>query len=246
MDTSGANEIAVLVPVLPHGVAPCKDIPRSAWYTKCVTLRNESAVEVAKGICHSIDANLIIDMDKKPLGDNRNAIQVAESLCEAEVPSSWMWSMRSWPISRVYLNGASLYDRDQIAIFKATVNASRRRVTPGVRTYVSARERRESCSLSKKEALFTPEAIAEVSSKSCCAKNCLQPFPRGQIQAIRSQIHVEGGVYWRKSRLLDVHKQMHHDVDGKDMITLAAHEVCLVAWCTIHGVSKATFYRYKE
>ena len=55
-------------------------------------------VEVAKGICHSVDADLIIDMDGKPLGDNRVAIQVAESLCEAEVPSSWMWSMRSWPI----------------------------------------------------------------------------------------------------------------------------------------------------
>ena len=126
MDTFVANEIAVLVPVLLHGVAPWHEgIPRSAWYMKCVTLQNESAVEVTKGICHSIDADLVIDMDRKPLGDNRVAIQVAESLCEAEVPSSWMWSMRSWPISRVYLNRASLYDHDQTAIFKAAVNASK-------------------------------------------------------------------------------------------------------------------------
>ena len=145
-------------------------------------------MEVAKGICHSVDANLVIDMDGKPLDNNRVAIHVAESLCEAKVPSLWMWSMRFWPISRVYLNRASLYDHDQIAIFEAAINASKRRVTPGVRTYVSARKRQESCSLPKKETLLIPEAIAEVSSKSCCAKNCLQPFPHGQIQAIWSQI----------------------------------------------------------
>ena len=187
MDTSVANEIAMSVLVLPNDVAPCEGIPRSAWYTKCVTFQNESAVEVAKGICHSVDANLVIDMDEKPLDDNRVAIQVAESLCEAEVPSLWMWSMQSWPISRVYLNGASLYDHDQTAIFKDLVNASRGQVTS---TYVSTRKWRESYNLSKKEALLTPKAIAEVSSKNCCAKNCLQPFPRGQIQAIQSQIHV--------------------------------------------------------
>ena len=39
---------------------------------------------------------------------------------------------------------------------------------------------------------------------------------------------------------------MHRDADRKDMITLAAHEICPTAWCTIHGLSRATFYRYKE
>ena len=43
-----------------------------------------------------------------------------------------------------------------------------------------------------------------------------------------------------------MHKKMHCDANGKDMITLAAHEVCPIAWCTIHGVSRATFYGYKE
>ena len=39
---------------------------------------------------------------------------------------------------------------------------------------------------------------------------------------------------------------MHRDTDRKDMITLATHDICPTAWCTIHGVSRATFYRYKE
>ena len=59
-------------------------------------------------------------------------------------------------------------------------------------------------------------------------------------------MYVDGGVYTRKSRLLDVHSQIHRDDNGSDMITLAKHEVCPLTWCHIHGVSKATFYRYKE
>ena len=43
-----------------------------------------------------------------------------------------------------------------------------------------------------------------------------------------------------------MHKQIHKDAYGRDMITLSHHEVCPTAWCTIHGVSRATFYRYKE
>ena len=43
-----------------------------------------------------------------------------------------------------------------------------------------------------------------------------------------------------------MHKQTHPDARGKDMITLASHEVCPNAWCVIYGVSRATFYKYKE
>ena len=33
-------------------------------------------------------------------------------------------------------------------------------------------------------------------------------------------MHVEGSVYHRKHRQLDVHKQIHRDADSKEMITL--------------------------
>ena len=98
----------------------------------------------------------------------------------------------------------------------------------------------------KKEALLTMQAITEVSTKNCCQKNCLQPFPREQIQAIHSQLHVDGGVKFRKFQLLQVHKQIHPSVDGKDVVTLEGVDVCSAAWREIHGVSKATFYRYRE
>ena len=74
----------------------------------------------------------------------------------------------------------------------------------------------------------------------------MQLFPRAKILAIRTQIYIEGRVYFRKHRLLDVHSQIHRDVSGKEKRTLEGIGVCPQAWSNIHGVSKAIFYRYKE
>jgi hypothetical protein len=86
-----------------------------------VTLTNESGVDVAQGICHSIKVDLIIDSDGMLLDNDRVAVQIAESLVEDEVPSEWMFSMRAWHIHRVFLNGASLYDHDQRHIYNTAV-----------------------------------------------------------------------------------------------------------------------------
>ena len=90
MEAHSPSDFEMPMPTLPPDVVVCDSIPQGSWNTKCVTLRNEAEDDVAKGICHSVDADLMIDMDGKPLGEDRVAIQIAESLCEAEVPSSWM------------------------------------------------------------------------------------------------------------------------------------------------------------
>jgi hypothetical protein len=86
-----------------------------------VTLTNESRVDVARGICHSVKAELVVDSDGMPLDNDRIAVQIAESLLEEDVPSEWMFSMRAWHIRRVFLNGVSLYDHDQRYIYKAAI-----------------------------------------------------------------------------------------------------------------------------
>ena len=58
-------------------------------------------------------------------------------------------------------------------------------------------------------------------------------------------MHVEGSVYHQKHRQLDVHKQIHRDADGRDMIIVEGIEVCPKAWTTIMEVHKSSFYRYK-
>ena len=245
MDLHGPDEFAVQVPTLPPDVAVCDAIPRSSWNTMNVALTNEAGDEVARGVCRSVDPDVVVDMDGKPLGDDRVAVQIAQSVCEAEVPSVWMWSIHSWNIKCVLLNGARLYDHHHRSMYNAAIRASQRRPRAGVRSYESSREKREPETLPKKEALLTAQSISEVSTKTCCPRNCLQPFLRSRIQAIWHEIHVDGRVYFRRNCLLNVHRQIHRDATGKEMITLEGVEVCPTAWWTIHGISKATFYRYK-
>ena len=108
-------------PVLPKGVVQYKGFGRPSWITKCVTLMNESGMDVARGIYHSVNVDLIIDSDGMPLDNDRVAVQIAESLVEDEVSLEQMLSMRAWFIRRVFQNGKSLYDHDQWYIYNTAV-----------------------------------------------------------------------------------------------------------------------------
>ena len=88
MDLHGPEEFSNPVPTLPPGVALCEGIPRAKWVTKNVTITDEMGMDVAKGVCQNVDPELVIDLDGKPLGDDRVAIQIAESLCEEIILSS--------------------------------------------------------------------------------------------------------------------------------------------------------------
>ena len=242
MENDGGNVANPGVREAPKGVVQCEGIPRKSWMTKCVALQNDAGVVVGKGICHNVDLSLIIDSDNQPLGDDRVAVQITESLSKRDVPSDWVFQLRAWHISCVFLNGASLYNHEQMHLFKVSSGASRRRSRVGACPYESSRGRRNSDRVPKKEALLTAESIRNVSTMSCCSKNCLQRFPRNRFEALRFEMHVEGSVYHQKHRQLDVHKQIHSDADGRDMIMLEGMEVCPKAWTTIMGVHRSSFY----
>ena len=95
--------------------------------TKCVALKNEACVVVGKRICHNISLDLIINSDNQPLGDDHVVVQIVESLSEHDVPSGWLFQLKSWHISCVFLNGASLYNHEQINLFNLASAASCRR-----------------------------------------------------------------------------------------------------------------------
>ena len=95
----------------------CEGIPRKSWMTKCVALQNDAGIVVGKGICHNVDLVLIIDSDNQPLEDDCVAVQIAESLSEHDVPSDWMFQLRAWHTSRVFFDGASLYNHEQMHLF---------------------------------------------------------------------------------------------------------------------------------
>ena len=142
------------------GVAQCEEIPRRSWITKCVILRDEAGRDVAKGIFHNVSAVLVIVSDNQPLGDDRGTVQIAESLSEVAVPSDWMFQLQSWPIHRVFLNGASLLNHEQMNLFNLASRASCHRSWIGAWSYESSREQRNPNKVPKKEALLIMESIA--------------------------------------------------------------------------------------
>ena len=92
--------------------------------TKCIALRNEACVVIGKGICHNVSLDLAIDSDNQPLGDDHVAIQIAESLSDHDVPFDWLFQLRSWHINYVFLNGASLYNHEQMNLFNLAALAA--------------------------------------------------------------------------------------------------------------------------
>jgi hypothetical protein len=92
---------------------------------------------------------------------------------------------------------------------------------------------------------LSTQSINFASTVNCYSRNCVQPFPRAKIHALRFQFFHEGGQYFKSHCLLDVHKQIHLDAHENEMITLEGVDVCPVAWYIIMGVSRATYYRWK-
>ena len=117
MDSGEPSSSSRQRPTLPEGVRACEGIPRESWNTRVVILTNEAGEDVARAICRSVDASVVVDTNGRPIGDDHVAVQIAETLKEEEVPSRWMWSMHSWPIKRVFLNGTSLHDHDQTDMY---------------------------------------------------------------------------------------------------------------------------------
>ena len=123
MENDDGNVVGTGVCDPPEGVVQCKGIPRKSWMTKCIALKND-AVVVDKGICHNVDSALIIDSNNQPLGDDRVAVQIAKSLSEHDLPSNWVFQLRAWHISRVFFNGASLHNHEQMHLFNVSSGAS--------------------------------------------------------------------------------------------------------------------------
>ena len=55
-------------------------------------------------------------------------------------------------------------------------------------------------------------------------------------------MYVEDGVHHRKHRHVDVHKQIHQDTNGKEMVMLEGIDMCPKAWTTIMGLYRTSYY----
>jgi hypothetical protein len=155
---------AILVdPVLPSGVADCEGLPRSQWITKCMLLKDDNGGSLAIGVCHSVCPNLVLGSDG-PLGPSRVAVQIIDVLVVEDRTSNWMFTLRAWNITHAFYDGASLYDHDQVAIYKKCLEESKSKKRANGRLYEYSGRPKLPMSKTKAEKLLSTEDINLVSS----------------------------------------------------------------------------------
>ena len=116
---------AILVDlVLPIGVVDCEGLPRSQWITKCVLLKDGNGDSLAFGVCHSVYPNLVPESDG-PLDPTRVAIQIVDVFVIEDMTCHWMFILCAWNIKHAFYYKVSLFDHDQVAIHKKTLEDSK-------------------------------------------------------------------------------------------------------------------------
>jgi len=223
-------------------IPPCEGYSREQWVDLDVVLLNACAVPVANGVCRN--SNPTDCIDAKPLGEDDVGVCILNSLLPSEVPPSWRFSLRRWPLRSVHHDGVSLWDQSrrfeqlQQSLF-ATM-----RPRQGRRKYDSVRVPREPTQR-RRDHTLGDTSIRSVATKDCCAKKCCQLFPRDKIKSLRQEMWL-ADFRMRSAKKLEVHRNMHLDAGGCKVVTLENIEVCCRAWYIIHAVSKADFYRFRN
>jgi hypothetical protein len=179
-----------------------------------VLLKDKNGHSIAIGICHNVCPDLVLGSDG-PLGLSRVAVQIVDVFIVEDKTSDWMFTLHAWNITHAFYDGASLYDHDQVAIYKKALEESKSKKRASGRHYeYSGRPKLPMC-ITKAERLLSMEDINLVSSHICCKLNYVQPFPRDKILAVRNQMWRDSDVRLRTHVKLDVHRQFHNDGNGK-------------------------------
>ena len=179
---------AILIdPIFPSGVVECEGLPRSEWIMKYVLLKDDNASSVAFGVCHSVYPKLVLGSDG-PLDPSRVVVQIVDIFVVEERTSDWMFTLRAWNIMHTFYDGASLYNHDQVAIYKKRLEESKLKKRVSGRLYEYNGRPKLPMRITKVERLLSMEDINLVSSRICCKLNCVQPFPREKILVVQNQI----------------------------------------------------------
>jgi len=73
----------------------------------------------------------------------------------------------------------------------------------------------------------------------------MQPFPREKIRAFRERMYQRSTFKFRAYLKTELHRTVHHDSNGRKMVTVEGVSVCMRAWMLLSGVPEATFYWYQ-
>ena len=247
VDTSSHESLEVHEQFLHSGddhddIPLCASFGREQWMDLDVVLFNELGALVADGICRSSNTRECVDAN--PFGLDDVGMCIINSLLPLEVPVTWRFSLRRWPLCQVLYEVVSLWDHEWR--HKQTQLALLAKIRPrkGLRRYDSNRvpcrdkERR-------RDRLLEDKYIRLVSAKNCCMRKCCQFFPREKIRSLSQEMWL-ANFRMRSAKKLEVHKNLHINTHGYKVVTLKNVKVCCTAWYIIHAVSKADFHRFES
>jgi hypothetical protein len=110
-----------------------------------------------------------------------------------------------------FYKGTSLYDHDQITIYKRDLEDYNSKKNAGKRQYEYTRRPKLPMQMTKAKRLLSMEDINLVSSKICCKLNYMEPYPRNKILALQNQMWKDSDMKFRKYIKLEVHRQFHNN-----------------------------------
>ena len=217
-------------------IPECEGLPRRLWNTKCVNLYNEEGRLVGEGMCHSVKSDLVVGANG-PLGDSHVAIHICQSHSEEDISQDLVYALVAWPTKLVHYHGASLHNHEARDKWNRLQEA---RANPpsskSTRPYTSAiRNPPRHCPVKYRE-LLSEESINLVSSRVCCLKNYVQPFPREKIKSFRERMYNQSTFKFRAHMKIEVHRAVHKDGRGRRMVMVEGISVCMRAWMHISGV----------
>ena len=222
----------------------CSGLRREEWLHIPVMLVNATGQNVAKGICSNV--NPIDCVEDKCLGVDNVGVLIMEPL-EGMMDMGWMFSLRMWPVDRVFHQRYTLAQHLLVSTRRQRVqNTSlERRKKEGKRAYVTSRTTSQTRP-TKKAQVLNNHSIHQLSACVCCDRECTRYFPREEALALRTEYYT-CSPRMRHAKQLEVHGQLHVLPGGSTkVVTLSGRNVCEKAWRHIFAVSKTTFYRKRS
>ena len=201
-----------------------------------MTLYNEEGRLVGEGMCHSVKSDLVVGANCS-LGDSHVAIHICRSHSEEDIPQDLVYALVAWPTKLVHYHCATLHNHEARDKWNRLQEA---RANPpsskSTRPYMSAIQNPPRHGPVKYRELLSEESINLVSSRVCCLKNCVQPFPREKIKSFREQMYNQYTFKFKAHMKTEVHRAVHRDARGRRMVTVEGISVCMRAWMHISGV----------
>ena len=135
------------------------------------------------------------------------------------------YSFKSWSIQQLMLDDIRLYHHSRFDAYNTWMSECRRPLGKCTRSYDNSSRNSPAVVSRNAEILMTPQSINAVASNTCCRHHCVQLYPRDKIAVLRSRMYNTTTVLFRSHMKLDVHRQFHKDILGRNVVTLEGVDV---------------------